>query len=193
MDRIGIVRHGRTAWNLERRAQGSSDIPLDAEGQAGAALLAERLKDGDWDIIYSSDLSRANQTAEAVAAASGLEVRIDPRIREVSGGQIEGTTEEERIAKWGPDWRDEDRGIETRESATARGMEFIHELMETHSGGNVLLVSHGGLIRHLLRAMLPELPEGEIGNTSLTVLKRHGNEWKCELFSCTEHLEHSVR
>ena len=192
MNRIGIVRHGRTAWNLERRAQGSSDIPLDGEGFAGAQKIAERLKEEDWHIVYSSDLIRAKQTAEAITAESGLGLELDPRLREMSGGRIEGTTEEERIAKWGPDWRDLDMGMETRESATARGLEFIEEAAQSHDGENVLIVSHGSFIRHLLRALLPELPEGRLENTSLTVLTKTAAGWECELYNCTRHLEGSL-
>ncbi|WP_337019427.1 histidine phosphatase family protein, partial [Oceanobacillus massiliensis] len=71
MTEIGLIRHGSTAWNKERRAQGSSDIPLDEEGLMQAKLVAERLSAEKWDVMYSSDLSRARQTAEAIADKTG--------------------------------------------------------------------------------------------------------------------------
>jgi probable phosphoglycerate mutase len=66
MTKIGIIRHGTTAWNKEGRAQGNSDIPLDNEGLYQALALGKRLSNENWDFIYSSNLLRAKQTAEIV-------------------------------------------------------------------------------------------------------------------------------
>ncbi|HLQ70586.1 MAG TPA: histidine phosphatase family protein, partial [Bacillota bacterium] len=109
MTRIAFIRHGVTAWNKAKRAQGSSNIPLDTDGHFQAEKLAERLRNENlsWDIIFTSDLIRAKQTAEAIQNKfSPIQFQTDSRIREVSGGQIEGTTLEERITKWGNNWRE---------------------------------------------------------------------------------------
>lgn len=96
MTTLGIIRHGSTHWNKEGRAQGNSNIPLDQAGLSEAYKLAERLATEKWNVIYSSDLLRAKQTAEAIEKnVENIEIHLDPRLREVSGGQIEGTTEDE--------------------------------------------------------------------------------------------------
>ncbi|WP_110064892.1 histidine phosphatase family protein [Cytobacillus oceanisediminis] len=190
MTKIGLVRHGITAWNKEGRAQGSSDIPLHEEGLAEAGLLAERLSAENWDVIYSSNLLRAQQTAEAIKEkVSHIPLRLDPRIREVGGGLIEGTTEAERIEKWGSRWRELDLGFEPGESVITRGMAFIQEIAAKHPGENVLVVSHGSFIRHLLKELVPhiDMPD-QLKNTSITKLFMKESQWDCELYNCTNHL-----
>lgn len=128
MNRIGLIRHGITIWNRERRAQGQTDIPLHEIGKRQAIALADRLTNESWDYIYASDLSRAKETAEIIATAKGLELRTDNRLREMFKGETEGTTLEERIHKWGRDWEKQQLGIEEDQSIISRGLSFIHEI-----------------------------------------------------------------
>lgn len=115
MTTIGLIRHGSTAWNKEGRAQGHTDNPLDAEGVQQAVLLAERLSTEQWDYLYSSDLLRARQTAEVIATRLGMEIAgLVPGIREMNAGQIEGTTEQDRVERWGSEWKKLDLGLESR-------------------------------------------------------------------------------
>lgn len=189
MIKIGFVRHGCTAWNKERRSQGNSDIPLDDEGRAQATQLAKRLMEEDWDIIYSSNLLRASQTAEIIGARMGnKKILPDSRLREVSGGKIEGTTEEERIEKWGENWRDLDMGIETAEKVIERGSEFLNEIQQKHKGEKILIVSHGSYIKHILKELLPQIDHESLHNCSLTTLQRSSDKWEVELHNCTKHL-----
>jgi 2,3-bisphosphoglycerate-dependent phosphoglycerate mutase len=189
MTMIGIIRHGSTPWNKEGRAQGNSDIPLDADGCYQAEKLADRLQEEEWDVIYSSHLLRAKQTAEIIANKLGLPVNLDDRLREASGGQIEGTTEEERITKWGSNWRDLDLGIESNTSVITRGMSIINELTEKHPNKNILIVSHGSFIRQLLEKLAPAVTEVKrLENTSLTKLRMADSGWERELYNCTKHL-----
>src|SRR4051794_22337782 len=101
---VGLIRHGVTDWNRERRIQGHTNIPLNADGRKQAELLANRMVDEEWDVIYASDLGRAQETAACIGHVKQLEVQTDPRLREMYCGEIEGTTQEERVAKWGEDW-----------------------------------------------------------------------------------------
>lgn len=189
MIKIGFVRHGCTAWNKERRSQGHSDIPLDNEGRAQALRLADRLSEEDWDIIYSSNLLRASQTAEIISGKLGdFDVLPDPRLREVSGGKIEGTTEEERIEKWGENWRELDMGIETADKVIERGSEFLNEIVQKHDGQKVLIVSHGSYIKHMLKELLPQIDHESLHNCSLTTLQRSSDKWEVGLHNCTKHL-----
>lgn len=190
MTTMGFIRHGSTAWNKERRAQGSSDIPLDQDGVNEARLLAERLSYEEWDVIYASPQLRAKQTAESIAEKLGVkEIHFDPRLREINGGQIEGTIESERIAKWGDNWRELDLGIEKHDSIVERGLAAVRDIQEAHPGKNVLIVSHGGVIRKIVSELVPALKEeSSLLNTSVTVLHDSGEVWECGLYNCTKHL-----
>ncbi|ASK64467.1 histidine phosphatase family protein [Virgibacillus phasianinus] len=192
MTKIGFVRHGITPWNIEGRAQGNSDIPLNGQGLAEAQQLAARLRTEDWDVIYSSDLLRASQTAETIADKMGVQLHLDPRLREVGGGLIEGTTEEERIDKWGRNWRELDLGMETHANIIARGLPFIEKVHDKHKSQNILIVSHGSFIKHLLSELVPQFKiEDSLKNTSFTSLIECENGWDCNLYNCTRHLVES--
>lgn len=188
---LGLVRHGSTNWNLEKRVQGQTDIPLNAEGRAQGRLLADRLNNEKWDVIYSSDLSRAAETANIVATAlGGVPVILDERLREVNYGQKEGTTEEERLSRWGPDWKDRDLpGREDPIVLRARGMSFVYDMIQRHPNDRVLVFSHKGWIKSLLQHLVPhEQMISSLHNTSVTSLKFVGDQWICELFNCAKHL-----
>lgn len=191
MTTIGFVRHGITDWNTQGIAQGSADVPLNETGRKQAALLAERLvSEEGWDIIISSDLVRAKETAEIIGKKLGLPVSyFDTRLRERSGGKIEGTTEEERLEKWGADWRNLDLAMENLEDAAERGLACVQDILENFSDQRVLLVSHGALIGLTLQKLLPEtFQKTSMDNTSITLLTHTENQWSCALFNCTTHL-----
>ena len=189
MTKVALIRHGSTPWNKEKRAQGSSDIPLDEEGKRDARKLAERLKSEKWDVLYSSPLLRAKETAEIIRGKVGLEIQFDSRLKEAGGGQIEGTTEAERIETWGDDWRMLDLGIEKSESVVARGGEFMDEVLNKHDGQNIIVVSHGAWISHLLRELDREnIVEEHMKNTSLSEVVFRDGRWNCNRFNCTLHI-----
>ncbi|MBJ8029222.1 histidine phosphatase family protein [Bacillus cereus group sp. N21] len=191
MTTLGIIRHGSTHWNKEGRAQGNSNIPLDQAGLSEAYKLAERLATEKWNVIYSSDLLRAKQTAEAIEKnIENIEIHLDPRLREVSGGQIEGTTEDERISKWGDNWRELDLGIESADSVKTRAIPFIEEITYKYPNKNILIVSHGSFIKQLLKELVPHLSMIESPkNTSITKIIKIENGWDSELYNCTVHLD----
>ena len=145
MTTLLLARHGETDWNRELRIQGSSDIELNELGRRQAQGLAQELTDVELDAIYSSDLARARQTAEAVAATHALEVRFDARLRERSFGTWEGLTRED-IEELPPGSRhDGESDDEVRE----RVLEAIGEIAAAHPGEQVLVVSHGGALNAL--------------------------------------------
>lgn len=193
MTTIGFVRHGVTAWNKEGRAQGNMDVPLDEEGIRMAERVAERIEEEEWDVIYTSPLIRAKKTADIISEKQkGIDFLVDKRLGEIGGGIIEGTTEAERIAKWGVDWRKEDIGFEPEDVIITRGMSFVEEVKKEHSGKRVLVVSHGGFISRLIHALIPNGEfSKDIGNTSVTVIELQDNGNMCHLFNCMKHLEFS--
>jgi len=87
---IYMVRHGETPWNIEGRYQGHLDPPLTKKGLQQAQTTASQLAPLGFDAIYSSDLARARQTAEALAAATDLPIQFDPRLREIHQGEWQG-------------------------------------------------------------------------------------------------------
>ncbi|WP_050613857.1 histidine phosphatase family protein [Bacillus testis] len=191
MTKIALIRHGNTAWNTEKRAQGSSNIPLDEAGMAQGKKLAERLSEESWDVLYSSDLLRAKQTAELIAAKlPPLEIHYDSRLREASGGLIEGTIESERISKWGPDWRTMDLGMEPADQVAARGIAAMDDIVKAHQGQNILVVTHGAFIKHLLKRLIPHMDMNvPMLNTSISMIHLDDGKWDCSLFNCAAHLD----
>jgi broad specificity phosphatase PhoE len=140
-----LARHGETDWNRQLRIQGSSDIELNDLGRRQAQSLAQELTDVELDAIYSSDLARARQTAEAVAATHALEVTFDPRLRERSFGSWEGLTRED-IDELPPGSRHDG---ESDEEVRKRVLAAIDEIAAAHPGEQVLVVSHGGALNAL--------------------------------------------
>ncbi len=191
MTTIGLIRHGITEWNYLGKAQGVADIPLNETGWKQASAVGERLARGEkWDLIISSDLKRAAETAKSISNKLNLPIsHFDDRIREINCGEIEGTTEEERIEKWGTNWRDLELGIEKSGDVARRGIEFLEEIVSTYKGKRILIVSHGALIGLTLQKVLPQkFAKTYLDNTSITILNYQEGEWDCPLYNCTEHL-----
>lgn len=191
MTKIGLIRHGITEWNVLGRSQGIADIPLNEIGKQQVVALANRLSlEEKWDIIVTSDLLRAKETGQIIASTLNFPISwFDERIREINCGEIEGTTEEERIKKWGSNWRELNLGMESFEDVSKRGYEFLAELATSYNDKRVLVVSHGALIGLTLKRLLPEkFPSTHIENTSLTILINNKSTWDCTLYNCTQHL-----
>lgn len=147
---ISLVRHGQTDWNLAKRIQGSSDIPLNDTGRAQAEATGRALAGGRFDAIYASPLSRALDTARIIAGHVGLgEPETIAAVAERQYGEAEGLTGEQILARW-PDGAPVP-GRESREQVVARALPALRELGEQHPGENVIVVSHGGVISSLVR------------------------------------------
>jgi len=150
------VRHGRTAWNAAKRFQGQSDVALDDVGRVQAAATAKALATEPLDAIVSSDLSRALETARAIAAHHGLGAVPDARLREFAFGAWEGLTWDEIVARY-PD--DAGRSFSNvREYAPTGGERFaavrerVGEVLDAHrdAGARVAFVTHAGALHALL-------------------------------------------
>ncbi|MCP3028207.1 histidine phosphatase family protein [Halobacillus sp. A5] len=187
--RIGFIRHGSTSWNKEGRAQGHYDVPLDEYGRADTFALAQKMDSASWSCIYSSDLSRARQTAQTLVDEGVMDrLNLDRRLRELGGGQIEGTTETERVKKWGENWRELELGIEKKEEALERALDFLTDVTDQHVNESILVVSHGSFLKHLIGELTGEEIEESLGNTSLTILVLEGKKWNIEVFNDLSHL-----
>lgn len=155
MTEIVLVRHGVTAWNKARRFQGQIDIPLDDEGHRQARQAARRLAAEPIAAVYASDLARARQTGEAIAAALGLQVQTASGLRERHYGAFEGRSFEE-IAEQLPEayarWQARDPHLtpggsgESLTTLHARVLAALTALAQRHVGQRVVAVTHGGVL-----------------------------------------------
>ncbi len=150
MTRILLVRHGQSVWNAEGRWQGQADPPLSDLGGSQAAEAATRV--GIVDAIYASDLVRAHHTAEVIAAGIGADVAVDVRLRERHAGDWEGRTRAEIDERWPGYLESGSRppGYEADDSVLARTLAVLEEIAAVHEG-DVLVVTHGGVVRTLER------------------------------------------
>jgi 2,3-bisphosphoglycerate-dependent phosphoglycerate mutase len=189
--RIGWIRHGVTIWNQLGKIQGVTDIPLSPEGVEQAGRLADRLvREGEtWNGVLCSDLTRAVQTGEIIARRLGIPLRMDRRLRERFFGEAEGTTEPERLARWGPDWRCLVADQESNELLKARSHAFVEELTLGHPGEAWLVVTHGSLLARILQSMCRDLDDSHLLNASLTILEKQEQNWIPLLHNCTAHLD----
>lgn len=158
--RLILIRHGETAWNRATRIQGHTDIPLSALGLAQAECLAEALADEPLAAIYASDLSRARQTAEALARRRGMAVRLDAGLRERAFGRFEGLDWEQIVQRYPEDaerWRRREPGFavgggESLDDFSARCLAAVQRAAAAHPGQGIAVVAHGGVLDCLYRA-----------------------------------------
>lgn len=198
--RLLLVRHGESTWNAAHRTQGQKDPPLSQRGVCQARELAGRLAGRRLEGFYCSDLTRARQTAELIASEVGLDPVEEPGLREIALGAWEGRTREEimaafpdRWAAWSraPDW-DVVPGGEGAQPFADRVVSTLRRLQERHPHGDVLCVTHGGVVQVALldvvgrssRGMFPFL----IQNCSLTIVQHAGGRRVVTAVNDTCHL-----
>ena len=158
--RVLAIRHGETAWNVDGRIQGQLDVPLNEMGRWQVHRLALAVADEEIAAVYSSDLLRAMETAEAVARGCGQAIVTDPGLRERGFGEFEGLSFAVINQRW-PEmaerWRRRDPsfgapGGETLNDFFARSVATASRLAALHPGQTIALVSHGGVMDCLYRA-----------------------------------------
>ncbi|MYV56900.1 histidine phosphatase family protein [Streptomyces sp. SID3212] len=160
--RIVLWRHGQTAWNLERRFQGSTDIELTATGVAQARRSARLLASLRPDAIVASDLSRAAATAAELAGLTGLEIAYDAGLRETFAGDWQGLTHEEIVGRFGEQYAAWKRGEPVRrgggeletEVADRAAPVVLRHAEKLPDDGTLVVVSHGGTIRTTIGRLL---------------------------------------
>jgi len=149
-----LVRHGETDWNKEGRTQGQSDTPLNELGRSQAREAGQKLKGKKIDLIISSDLSRARETAEIIAREIGGEIILEEKFRERSFGETEGMHFEVRNEKYGNRFATYDQaypGGETFQEVEKRALEAFHVHHKDYFDKNVVIVTHAGVMRALQR------------------------------------------
>jgi broad specificity phosphatase PhoE len=177
---LGLLRHGQTDWNIDLRLQGTTDIAMNQIGIEQIQTASKHLTQG-WDVVLSSPLGRARQSAEIVAAQIGIsEIAIEPLLLERAFGIGEGLT----YAEWGEKFSklDDIPGAESKASVEQRARKLLTHIESNYAGARVLAVSHGALIRFVLSEVsagtIP--PAGErLQNASLHLLHHRGS-WELE-------------
>jgi probable phosphoglycerate mutase len=202
---IWLIRHGETAWNTERRFQGHTDIPLNTTGRRQAAMLADRLTEAHdlapFAAIYSSDLGRARETADAAARQIGQPTQIEAGLRERHYGVLSTLTPDE-MAVQHPQafqhWSERNvdyvlPGGESLRGFNARAMSTLTELAERHRGKQLIVVAHGGVLDCAYRAAtgmdLSAKRQHPLLNASINYLRYRTGRWTVDRWGDIAHLE----
>jgi broad specificity phosphatase PhoE len=203
-----LIRHGESIGNAERRIQGQADFPLTERGREQACALAERLlrEERAVSTIYASDLSRAAQTAEILAANMNVPIIFDTRLREYDAGVLNGLVWDEIEHLYPEIWRGlQDNSVwrtfpkaEGNESFCTRLAAALTDIRANNSEDDtVAVVSHGGslgtILAHLL-GMDTGLPAPfRFGNTSLSIVAFGPDRMRLALMNDTCHLDGNLR
>ena len=196
-----MIRHGQSTWNQEHRIQGQLDPPLSPEGHAQAQLLGRRLAGRRLAGFYASDLKRAMETAQEISAAVGFHPEPVQSLREIYLGEWEGLRTEdlarrfpEAWARWTkePDW-DVVPGGEGAAFFEARVAAAIDAILDRHPHGDVLVVTHGGVIQVALHRIVGRPSHGlfpfRIQNASISLLEKRNGRMVIGGVNDTGHLE----
>ncbi len=171
---LGLFRHGQTDWNIDLRLQGTADIPMNQFGIEQVQKAASEIARQEWDLIISSPLGRAKQSAAIIAAQLGVdEVTETPLLLERAFGIGEGMLYDEWSAKFAH--LDEIPGAESAQQVTLRAEQLLEHVQSEFAGKRILAVSHGALIRFVLQVVTAgEIPpKGErLENASLNVIRK---------------------
>jgi probable phosphoglycerate mutase len=199
--RICLVRHGETAWNVEKRIQGHVDIALNAQGLAQAAAAARWLANQPVAALYSSDLQRTWQTAEPIGQAVGVTPIAASELRERRYGIFEGLTYDAARRQYPASYelfarRDLDAiipgGGESLRQLNERVTECLRRLAAQHAGQIIVLVTHGGvldIVNRFVRGNRLDLPRDFlIPNAGITWLTASSDAWTLDIWGETQHL-----
>ena len=190
-----ILRHGETEWNVARRMQGHMDSPLTQQGIQQAHDVAQVLKEVEFAAIFSSDLLRAHRTAAIVALERDIEIKTTELLRERSFGRFEGWEVEkyrealkeelyevERLSDAERMTHKHSDDIESEEETSTRLLQFLREVAVAYADKNVLIASHGGVIRAFLLRLgwgtYQELSHNAVRNTAFVKCISDGTDFE---------------
>lgn len=197
---IYVIRHGETEWNTEKRMQGRLDSDLTERGINDARLLGERLRDIDFQRIISSPSNRTMKTAQLVKGDRPILIQADERLMEIDLGDWQGKIDadieksypEQFHAFWNEPAAYESVGGESFLDVKKRLSEFLLDLKSTTPSGNVLVVTHGVVIKALY-LLCRNTPVAElwdspfIHGTSLTIVRIQNEKMELLLEGCMAH------
>ncbi|KAF8012429.1 hypothetical protein BT93_I0553 [Corymbia citriodora subsp. variegata] len=197
---IIVVRHGQTDWNADYRIQGHLDVKLNETGRRQTSVVADRLsKECEISAIYSSDLKRAMETAEVIAATCGVvEVIKDPDLREQNPGKLQGLSEGEATniypqifkAYRSSRWDQEIPGGESKDQVYQRCTSRLQKIGLKHKGERIVVVTHGTVLRSIYRRARPkDGPAPKVQNASISILHLFNeDDWVIKSWGDHSHL-----
>ncbi len=182
---ICIVRHGETDWNAQGRLQGREDIELNDSGRQQALKIAAFLSAEHWDVVVSSPLKRAYETAQIIARILKVsEVEVEEQITERDYGEASGLWPEDRRSRF-PDGIP---GQEDFELLRQRAMSALKRIVNSHIGKRIVVISHGALTNSILYT----LSGGEFGsfktrlkNGCINQIKVREGQWTVDFYNKT--------
>ncbi len=199
--RIYFVRHGESEWNIINKVQGQKNSLLTENGKLQAAKLANRLKNHDIDIIYSSDLTRAYETALTIANEKNMIPIKNSNLQEMNFGIWEGelfndilVEHKEDYLKWvkSPELLEIPKGETIHDLENRVGSE-VKKIINVNKGKNILIVSHGTalktMILSLLNTSLNNYKNLAMGNVSLSIVEVRDYNNVLITYNDTSHLE----
>jgi broad specificity phosphatase PhoE len=194
------VRHGETEWNRAGREMGHLDSPLTETGARQSLYLARRLMRRGFDVLYTSDLGRAIQTAEIIGSVCAVEPQIEPGLRERNMGAFEGLLRSEIRERFGTEHLEYERrgffavvpGGETVTERTQRSVRVLTAIAERHSNETVVAVTHGGFLMGFLGHVMGLAPGNgwrfRKRNASFNAFEHSGGRWRLETWNDSSHL-----
>ena len=199
IERLLLIRHGQTDWNVDGRWQGTIPVGLNDVGRTQAQALATYLAQRQIGSIYTSHLPRAFDTAKAIGDTIGVIPQTDERLQEFNLGVFQGLTRHEISQRYPNEWHDFEADYwnysvtngESRRALQNRAYDVFQHIVANAVGPEVAVVSHGGTIRMLLLRLFdgaPELNHFHVENTSLTTLVRESDRWRLHELAIVPHL-----
>ncbi|KFM98888.1 histidine phosphatase family protein [Bacillus clarus] len=188
MTEICLVRHGQTDWNFQEIIQGREDIPLNEVGKKQASQSAAALQLESWDIIISSPLIRAQETARAIAEAIGIQsILLDERFVERNFGEASGkpvSTVRELIAEGNVE------GMEKDEEIVERCFVALQDIAQIHEGKRIIIVAHSHAIKAILHAISPDeiTFKTPLKNACISYVKEEQGRWGVLKYNIAEHI-----
>lgn len=196
-----LIRHGETDWNKQSRYLGNTDLPLNEKGLQQVAEIASLLKTFQPNVLYSSDLIRANQTARLIEKIFSLPLHTDKRLREINFGLWEGKTyaelsDKERVLS--ANWFNDPNSItipggESWQKFQSRVLAFLQEIIPQHRNEKVIVVSHGGpikiIIAHFLGVSGSKISHLQISPASINVVDIYDQKGFLKLLNWRPKLE----
>ncbi len=197
-----LIRHGETPWNAEGRLQGHTDIALNSHGQEQATQMAAALKAANFhfDVLYTSDLQRAADTANAIVKLFGKPAVSDKELRERHFGVLQGLKISEAPQAHPKVWkvhlaRDLEHDLEGGESISqfaSRIKNALERITQDHPGKTICLVSHGGVLDMIYRIITQQALSAQriasVPNASLNRIAHDGQRWVVEKWADISHL-----
>lgn len=186
---IYLTRHGETEWNEKKLIQGHTDIPLNEKGKKQAKLLGKQLKDIDFDVVFSSDLLRAANSAEIIFKEKDMDVIKIKALRERFFGRFEGKSLGEMRKAFGEVMlvtKEKQKklkiyDVENDEEIIARLIPFMKKTAKQYIGKKILMVTHGGLLRAFLSYVnfeVPEYSDRPMKNTGYLIIESDGDKFE---------------